>query len=80
MRSILHTERKWVAGVCYIVFLFLTLMLVTAMFFLIVDLWIGKDVRSVRIYGSMIWIYFWMRMYYLWVKRCTTWWTLLGDK
>ena len=80
MGSILNTDRKWLACVCYIVFLILTLMLVTAVFFLIVDLWIGKDVRSVRIYGSMIWIYFWMRMYYLWVKRCTTWWTLLDSK
>lgn len=80
MGDVLHTERKWVAVVCYVVFLILALMLASAVFFLIVNLWIGKEARFIRIYGSMIWIYFWMRMYYRWTKRYTTWWTLLDNK
>lgn len=31
-RSIFHTDRKWVAGICYVGFLLLTLMLVVRVF------------------------------------------------
>ena len=80
MGSILHTDRKWVAGVCYIGFLVLTLMVAVFVFCLVMNLWVDKDAKSIRIFGWMAWIYFWSRMYYLWTKRCTTWWTLLDSK
>ena len=31
-RSIFHTDRKWVAGICYVGFLLLTLMLASFVF------------------------------------------------
>lgn len=78
MKSLLHTNRRWIAGACYIGFLLLTLMVATAVFFGGINLLI--EAKMLRIYGSMIWIYFWMYMYHWSVKRCTTWWTLLTEE
>ena len=51
MSSIFHTDRKWVAGLCYVGFLVLTLMVAAFVFFLVMNLWIDKDAKSVRILG-----------------------------
>ena len=67
-RSIFHTDRKWVAGICYVGFLLLTLMLASLM-----NLWVDKDARFIRIYGGVVWIYGWSYLYHRWVRRCTTW-------
>ena len=40
-RSIFHTDRKWVAGICYVGFLLLTLMLASFVFFLVMNQWVG---------------------------------------
>lgn len=73
MSTIFHTDRKWVAGVCYIGFLVLTLMVAAFVFFLVMNLWVDKDAKFIRVFGWMAWIYFWSRMYHRWVKHCTTW-------
>ncbi len=73
MSSIFHTDRKWVAGLCYVGFLVLTLMVAAFVFFLVMNLWIDKDVKSVRILGWMAWIYGWSYLYHRWVRRRTTW-------
>lgn len=71
--SIFHTDRKWVAGLCYVGFLVLTLMVAAFVFFLVMNLWIDKDAKSVRILGWMVWIYGWSYLYHRWVRRRTTW-------
>lgn len=71
--SIFHTDRKWVAGLCYVGFLVLTLMVAAFVFFLVMNLWVDKDAKSVRILGWMAWIYGWLYLYHRWVRRCTTW-------
>ncbi len=73
MSSIFHTDRKWVAGLCYVGFLVLTLMVAAFVFFLVMNLWIDKDAKSVRILGWMAWIYGWSYLYHRWVRRRTTW-------
>lgn len=73
MSSIFHTDRKWVAGLCYIGFLVLTLMVAAFVFFLVMNLWVDKDAKSVRILGWMAWIYGWSYLYHRWVRRRTTW-------
>lgn len=73
MSSIFHTDRKWVAGLCYVGFLVLTLMVAAFVFFLVMNLWIDKDDKSVRILGWMAWIYGWSYLYHRWVRRRTTW-------
>lgn len=73
MSSIFHTDRKWVAGLCYIGFLLLTLMVAAFVFFLVMNLWVDKDAKSVRILGWMAWIYGWSYLYHRWVRRRTTW-------
>lgn len=73
MSSIFHTDRKWVAGICYVGFLLLTLMLAAFVFFLVMNLWVDKDAKSVRILGWMAWIYGWSYLYHRWVRRYTTW-------
>lgn len=73
MGGIFHTDRKWVAGLCYIGFLLLTLMVAAFVFFLVMNLWVDKDAKSVRILGWMAWIYGWSYLYHRWVKRRTTW-------
>lgn len=73
MSSIFHTDRKWVAGICYIGFLVLTLMVAAFVFFLVMNLWVDKDAKSVRILGWMAWIYGWSYLYHRWVRRRTTW-------
>ncbi|HIZ90725.1 MAG TPA: hypothetical protein H9807_01175 [Candidatus Bacteroides merdavium] len=73
MSSIFHTDRKWVAGLCYVGFLVLTLMVAAFVFFLVMNLWIDKDAKSVRILGWMVWIYGWSYLYHRWVRRRTTW-------
>ena len=73
MSSIFHTDRKWVAGLCYVGFLLLTLMVAAFVFFLVMNLWVDKDAKSVRILGWMAWIYGWSYLYHRWVKRRTTW-------
>lgn len=73
MNSIFHTDRKWVAGLCYVGFLVLTLMVAAFVFFLVMNLWIDKDAKSVRILGWMVWIYGWSYLYHRWVRRRTTW-------
>lgn len=73
MGSIFHTDRKWVAGLCYVGFLVLTLMVAAFVFFLVMNLWIDKDAKSVRILGWMAWIYGWSYLYHRWVRRRTTW-------
>lgn len=73
MSSIFHTDRKWVAGICYVGFLVLTLMVAAFVFFLVMNLWIDKDAKSVRILGWMAWIYGWSYLYHRWVRRRTTW-------
>ena len=80
MNKILHTKNKWTAGACYVIGLMLVLMLSTAVFFIVIlgvlDLR-GPDWKWVRIYGAMVWLYFWQYVYYRWMKRHTTWWTEL---
>lgn len=71
--SIFHTDRKWVAGLCYVGFLVLTLMVAAFVFFLVMNLWVDKDAKSVRILGWMVWIYGWSYLYHRWVRRRTTW-------
>lgn len=71
--SIFHTDRKWVAGLCYVGFLVLTLMVAAFVFFLVMNLWVDKDAKSVRILGWMAWIYGWSYLYHRWVRSCTTW-------
>ncbi len=73
MSSIFHTDRKWVAGLCYVGFLLLTLMVAAFVFFLVMNLWVDKDAKSVRILGWMAWIYGWSYLYHRWVRRRTTW-------
>lgn len=73
MSSIFHTDRKWVAGLCYVGFLVLTLMVAAFVFFLVMNLWIDKDAKSVRILGWMVWIYGWSYLYHRWARRHTTW-------
>lgn len=73
MSSIFHADRKWVAGLCYVGFLVLTLMVAAFVFFLVMNLWIDKDAKSVRILGWMVWIYGWSYLYHRWVRRRTTW-------
>lgn len=73
MSSIFHTDRKWVAGLCYVGFLVLTLMVAAFVFFLVMNLWIDKDARFIRILGWMVWIYGWSYLYHRWVRRRTTW-------
>lgn len=73
MSSIFHTDRKWVAGLCYVGFLLLTLMVAAFVFFLVMNLWVDKDAKSVRILGWMVWIYGWSYLYHRWVRRRTTW-------
>lgn len=73
MSSIFHTDRKWVAGLCYVGFLVLTLMVAAFVFFLVMNLWVDKDAKSVRILGWMVWIYGWSYLYHRWVRRHTTW-------
>lgn len=73
MSSIFHTDRKWVAGLCYVGFLVLTLMVAAFVFFLVMNLWVDKDAKSVRILGWMAWIYGWSYLYHRWVRRRTTW-------
>ncbi len=73
MGRIFHTDRKWVAGLCYVGFLVLTLMVAAFVFFLVMNLWIDKDAKSVRILGWMAWIYGWSYLYHRWVRRRTTW-------
>lgn len=41
--------------------------------FLVMNLWVDKDARFIRIYGGVVWIYGWSYLYHRWVKRCTTW-------
>ncbi len=72
-RSIFHTDRKWVAGICYVGFLLLTLMVASFVFFLVMNLWVDKDARFIRIYGGVVWIYGWSYLYHRWVRCCTTW-------
>ena len=62
--SIFHTDRKWVAGLCYVGFLVLTLMVAAFVFFLVMNLWVDKDAKSVRIFGWMAWIYGWSYLYH----------------
>lgn len=73
MSSIFHTDRKWVAGLCYVGFLVLTLMVAAFVFFLVMNLWVDKDAKSVRILGWMAWIYGWSYLYHRWARRHTTW-------
>lgn len=73
MSSIFHTDRKWVAGLCYVGFLLLTLVVAAFVFFLVMNLWVDKDAKSVRILGWMAWIYGWSYLYHRWVRRRTTW-------
>ena len=83
MNNILHTKNKWTAALCFILGLMLVLMLSTAIFFTItlglLDLR-GPEWKWVRIYGAMMWLYFWQYMTYRWMKRHTTWWGELTEK
>lgn len=83
MNNILHTKNKWTAAVCFILGLMLVLMLSTAVFFFftlgVLDMR-GPEWKWVRIYGAMVWLYFWQYMTYRWMKRYTTWWGELTEK
>ena len=83
MNNILHTKNKWTAAACFILGLMLVLMLSTAIFFTVtlglLDLR-GPEWKWVRIYGAMVWLYFWQYMTYRWMKRHTTWWGELTDE
>lgn len=83
MNNILHTKNKWTAALCFILGLMLVLMLSTAVFFFltlgVLDMR-GPEWKWVRIYGAMVWLYFWQYMTYRWMKRYTTWWGELTEK
>lgn len=73
MNNLLHTRSSLISWLCCIGGLFVVLMLSTAIYFLALALLTNDAHKLLKLYGSMVWTFFWMYMYCRWIKQHTSW-------
>ena len=73
MNKLLHTRSSLVSWLCCIGGLCVVLMLSSAIYFLALTLLTNDAHKLLKLYGSMVWTFFWMYMYWRWMQRHTSW-------